>query len=73
MNPENIVHYSYGDEFDSIDQIQTAIEKREKEGVTNFFGSAILWEKKEDQNYPYRIGVRILKDGSITFAHAEDL
>ena len=73
MNPENLTHYGYGDEFDSITEINNAIEKRIEEGVVNLTGSAILWSQKEGEKYPDRIGIRILEDGSISFAHAEDL
>ena len=72
MNIEIPEIHGYGDEFDSIEEIEKAVEEREKLGL-NLNGAAILWSKKEDQEYFDRRGVRILPDGSISFAHAEDL
>ena len=64
--------YGYGDDFYSIEKIEEAVKKREEQGL-NLNGAAILWSKEKDSKYFDRLGVRILPDGSISFAHAEDL
>jgi len=72
MNPERPFVYGYGDDFDSIEKIEKAIECRKEQGL-ELNGAAILWLEEKGEEYPKRIGVRILPDGVISFAHAEDL
>ncbi len=69
---ENIC-FGYGDDFYSKDEIVTEIEKRQEKRVKDLSGAAVLWLKTpKGSGFPYdRIGVRILPDGSISFAHAE--
>ena len=73
ITPENPINYGYGDEFDSIIQIDDVINQRIEKGIDDLTGSAVFWRKKEGNDNFDRIGVRILRDGSITLAHTEDL
>jgi len=65
--------YGYGDDFYSIKELLENIKQRKEKGIKDLSGAAIFWKKEDNPDFYNRIGIVVLDDGSISFAHAEDL
>jgi hypothetical protein len=61
--------FPYGDEFESLKQVEEAVQRRIDGGLMPIRGAAVFWSNEKGQTV--RNPVRILPDGSPSFAHAE--
>lgn len=61
--------HAYGVDFNSLEEIEKAVSERKARGETPLRGAAVFWPI--ENGIKIRCAVRILSDGSPSFAHAE--